>query len=121
MCIFSRIFSIIFQSFINYNAYFWKIILNFRDLPNSKQFRSVLENRPPNIWRTPSIEKSSLITVKELVTERIEAIQNASKSADGNKKWKTTWKEIAQSISSENPGKVFTQLNKELIKDLQFS
>ena len=55
------------------------------------------------------------------MTERIEAIQNASKSADSNKKRKVAWKEVAQIISSENPGNVFTQLNKELIKELQFT
>ena len=35
-CIFSRIFSIIFQIFINFDAYFWKITPNFRALSNNK-------------------------------------------------------------------------------------
>ena len=49
------------------NAYDWKIALNFRALPNSKQSCSELENWTPNIWRNHLQSKNhSLITVKEL-------------------------------------------------------
>ena len=44
---FSRIFSINFQIFINFNAYYWKIPTNFRALPNSK-----ISFRPSKIGQT---------------------------------------------------------------------
>ena len=50
---FSRIFSLIFQMFINFDAYFWKITPNFRVLPNSKISFRRSKIVPPNIWWTP--------------------------------------------------------------------
>ena len=46
---------------MNLNAYFWKITSNFRDFPNSKiSFRPSKIGLLPNIWWTPSTEKSCL-------------------------------------------------------------
>ena len=58
---FSRIFPIIMQIFINFNADFWKITRNFRALPNSKiSFHPRKMGPPQNFDGPPSTEKSCI-------------------------------------------------------------
>ena len=51
--IFSLLFSIIVQIFIDFNAYFWKMLQNFSDLPNSKISFHPRKQNPQTFWWTP--------------------------------------------------------------------
>ena len=56
----SEIFSLIFHIFNNFNPNFWKISPYFRASPKSKILSRPSENGPPDIWLTPSTEKSCM-------------------------------------------------------------